>query len=423
MERNVDTEAVSRDQIMKNMNSTLSSGRKILAMAALILATIVPMGDLVIIPAAEAMFTSFVGVNVGILNFILSGPALIAIFVAPFVGKLMNEIGKKTMLLIGMGFFTVGAVFGIAVENAVYMAVMRGIVGIALGIVPPTSMAIIADLFPDEKKLGTMMGIWNGGMSAVGAAVSFISGLVVTIHWEYVFRIYLVVLPIILLLILFLPQKIPAEAAANGETQAKTVTAEDTSGHEGKMPWKKVWTMYLSYFCGELIICVMYYEIALYIGEAGLGSAALSGVMTTIMTFGTFGACMLFGLLYAKSRPALPGIIHGVIAAAYFLFAFLPSIGTVAAGMIFIGIGNGLIMSYYQTHLAVIVPQNQVPFALGLSSAVLGAAMFSCTYFSTLIRCLSGGSLITVCLVLLIFSICCTVLAAGKGYREYKKMP
>ncbi len=385
-----------------------------MALAALVLATIVPMGDLVIIPAAGAIYGHFAGVHVGVLNFILSGPALIAIFVAPFVGKLMNVTGKKTMLLIGMGFFTVGAVFGIAVENAVYMAAMRAVVGVALGIVPPASMAIIADLFPDEKKLGTMMGIWNGGMSAVGAAVSFISGIIVTVQWEYVFRIYWLVFPIILLLILFLPGN---TISSRTDPQA---TAAAVACAKGKIPWKKIWTMYLSYFCGELIICVMYYEIALYIGETGIGGSALTGVMTTIMTFGTFGACMLFGLLYAKSQPVLPGIIHGVIAAAYFLFAFFPSVGTVAAGMIFLGIGNGLIMSYYQTHLAVIVPKDQVPFALALSSAVLGAAMFLCTYFGTLIRYLSGGELITVCSVLLIFSVCCAVLALVKGYRERK---
>ena len=103
----------------------------------------------------------------GVLNFILSDPALIGIFVAPIVGKLMAIMRKKTLLIIGVVIFTIGAVFGIAIENAVYMAVMRAIVGVAVGIVAPVCMAIMADIFHDEKQLGSMIGIWNAGMSGI----------------------------------------------------------------------------------------------------------------------------------------------------------------------------------------------------------------------------------------------------------------
>lgn len=391
---------------MKANVAELTSFRKVMIMLVLILATIVPMGDLVIIPAANAIYFHFNQVNVGVLNFILSGPALIAVFIAPFVGRGMNRIGKKRMLLIGMAFFTVGAVLGGIVENALYMAVMRGIVGIAVGIVSPTCMAIIADIFAsDEKKLGTMMGFWNAGMSLIGALVSLISGMLVAFNWRYIFSIYLIALPIILMICVFLPGKSTNEAAADGGPLSLE-----------PMPWKSVWTMYFSYFLGELVLCVMYYEISIYMAELNLGGSMIAGALSTVMTLGTCGACLIFGLLYARFQPFLPGLIHLLIACAYFLFAFFPSAISATIGMVLIGIGNGLIMSYYQTHLAIVVPKNQVSFALGISSSVLGVAMFFCTYFSTFLRIVTDGSIVSVCCVLFVLSLAASILGFGKEW-------
>lgn len=391
---------------MKANTAELTSFRKVMIMLVLILATIVPMGDLVIIPAANAIYFHFNQVNIGILNFILSGPALIAVFVAPFVGRGMNRIGKKRMLLIGMAFFTVGAVLGGIVENALYMAVMRGIVGIAVGIVSPTCMAIIADIFAnDKKKLGTMMGFWNAGMSSIGALVSLIAGMLVAFNWRYIFLIYLIALPIILLICIFLPGKSSDEVVAN----ATSISLEP-------MPWKSVLTMYISYFLGELLLCVMYYEISIYMAELNLGGSMIAGVLSTVMTLGTCGACLIFGLLYARFQLFLPGLVHFLIASAYFLFAFFPSAVFATIGMVLIGIGNGLIMSYYQTHLAVIVPKSQVSFALGISASVLGVAMFFCTYFCTFLRVVTDGSIISVCCILFILSLTASILGFGKEW-------
>lgn len=137
-------------------------------------------------------------------------------------------------------------------------------------------------------------------------------------------------------------------------------------------------------------------------------------IVDAAMTLGIFGACLIFGLLCGHVRPVLPGLIHLFIAIAYLLFAFFPSVFSFAVGMVLIGIGNGLIMCYYQTHLAVAVLRSQTSFALGLSSAILGVLMFFCTYFGTFLRYVTDGSILSVCAVLFVVSLIALILAFGK---------
>ncbi|HIZ76242.1 MAG TPA: MFS transporter [Firmicutes bacterium] len=403
---------------MTDVNHELSNGRKVLVMLALIFATLVPMGDMVIIPAAESMYGHFSDTSMGVLNFILSGPALIGIFVAPIVGKLMAIMRKKTLLIIGVVIFTIGAVFGIAIENAVYMAVMRAIVGVAVGIVAPVCMAIMADIFHDEKQLGSMIGIWNAGMSGIGAVLSIVAGIVATIQWEYVFRIYLIALPILIMIFIFLPRKTPLETdrgAHDAEEQQHRSVSENQ-----KMPWGPVLFDLVLYCLGAMIICVMYYQISMYVVETAIGNAAVAGILSTVLTIGTFVACVTFGPLYGKCKQYLPIIIFACIAITYALFAFVPNLVGAGIAMALDGIANGLIMSYYQTHLAVIVPEKQVPFALSLSSAFLGLGMFLTTYLTTFLQSIGNGTMIQVSLILAIGSLVLLIINAFHSFGKRK---
>lgn len=55
---------------------------------------------MVIIPVAENLFTDFSDVNMGLLNYLLSGPALITALSALLWGKLTSCIGKKKLLVV-----------------------------------------------------------------------------------------------------------------------------------------------------------------------------------------------------------------------------------------------------------------------------------------------------------------------------------
>lgn len=395
----------------------LSKGKKIALMFALIMATFVPMADLFIIPAAGNMYEYFAGESLSVLNFILSGPALIALFVALIAGKLMGTVRKKLLLEIAIVLFGVGGILGIAVENVYYMAAMRCLVGAACGIVAPCCMAVLNDIFTDEKQLGTMIGIWNAGMSAVGAVVGVVAGVVAAMRWQMVFQLFWVAVPMLLIVIFCMPKETPYEAVRReGMSDPSHVDAVVKE----KMPWGALVLDMIGYFAGMLIVCIMYYQIALYLVELNIGTAVLAGTLSTALTIATFVACMSFGVLFAKPimRKFFPFLMFIVLAVAYFVFAFIPTVAGASVGMVLIGLINGFMMSYYQSHVAIIVPESQAPFALSITSSVLGLGMFLTTYVFTLLRGVGSGTVTFVCLVLAVASVIMAVPALLRHRKD-----
>jgi MFS family permease len=125
--------------------------RNALIVETLGLSTMALMDDMVIIPVAENLFGEFFDVNPRMLNYILSGPARIGAFSSLLCGKLMSYINKKQLLIVSFIFFMIDGIGGDLIHNAYYIAIMRTVLGIGFGAVGVLAVAIISDVFIDEK--------------------------------------------------------------------------------------------------------------------------------------------------------------------------------------------------------------------------------------------------------------------------------
>ncbi len=86
-----------------------------------------------------------------------------------------HAVSEQKEILIGaMILFAVSAILGGAVANVYYVLVMRILVGISMGFVNAAAMALIAEVYVDEDKRGTIMGIFNATMAGTGAVISLI---------------------------------------------------------------------------------------------------------------------------------------------------------------------------------------------------------------------------------------------------------
>ena len=104
------------------------------------------MNDLVIIPIISSFYQNF-GDHMSLVNYIVSGPAIIIVFTSLLASWLCKRMDKKAALIIGAVFFTVGAVFGALIENPWYIAFMRTLVGIGAGFEQVVAVSLIADVY------------------------------------------------------------------------------------------------------------------------------------------------------------------------------------------------------------------------------------------------------------------------------------
>jgi len=104
----------------------------------------------------------------------------------PFVGTLSDRQGRKSLILWGLGLFTLGSLLCLFGRNYGMLLAGRFLQGLGISAPGILSFLIIADKFP-LKKQQTLMGLLNASMNlacglapVLGSALTLYFGLVCT---------------------------------------------------------------------------------------------------------------------------------------------------------------------------------------------------------------------------------------------------
>ena len=108
--------------------------KQIIIVLALSLVHLNIMADNVIIPVAGNLFQDFPEANINVFNFILSGSSLVGGVSCLVFGKLMDRFSKKKLMIVAFVIFMIGGIFGDLIHTAEYIAIMRALVGIGMGL-------------------------------------------------------------------------------------------------------------------------------------------------------------------------------------------------------------------------------------------------------------------------------------------------
>lgn len=151
--------------------------RMVIGIAALFISSMCTLGDMVITPIAVNLYEVFADAPEALLNFGITGPALVGLPFGLLAGWLCDRFDKKWVMVVGFAIFTFSAIFGAAIENIWYFVITRCLAtGVGWGITNTAAFSILADLFSDEKQHGRMVGFYNAAMSIMGAVLSSVAG-------------------------------------------------------------------------------------------------------------------------------------------------------------------------------------------------------------------------------------------------------
>ncbi len=385
----------------------MTKGRALLFLISLFLTNVAVMADMVIIPAGNGLYETFQ--NDAAVNFILSGPSFIMLFSAMLCGKLMQYLSKKKILVGAMVLFAVSAILGGAVENVYYVLAMRVLVGISMGFVNAAAMALIAEVYVDEDKRGTIMGIFNATMAGTGAVISLIAGVFAVRSWNEVFKVYWIAVPVIVMMLFFIPMTPP-----EGDQQA----GEEEGSHTGSPYLMRQVMLMVSCFAYNLVYAVIYYQVSVLVAEQGYGNESIAALLSTLGTVGSCILCILFGTLYSKLKRAT--IIFGYAGLCIsYLMLFLAS-SPVMAGIActLCGASYGYGFSYFFLRCTVVVPKEKVSSSISMTTAIGGFGMFLSTYACTMLQKILGTtgivSLLPVAIAVsgigAVLSVICTIM-------------
>jgi EmrB/QacA subfamily drug resistance transporter len=140
--------------------------------------------------ALDGIGTSFPGSSVSGLSWILDAYAIVFAAVLVPAGRVADLWGRKKILLIGVGLFTLASVLASLAPALGVLVAARAIQAVGAGMIVPTSLGLLYPSFP-ERQHTLVVGLW-AGVAAVAASVGpSVGGLLVTVDWRWIFLINL----------------------------------------------------------------------------------------------------------------------------------------------------------------------------------------------------------------------------------------
>jgi len=135
-----------------------------------------------------------------IYGFVLSGLLLT-------MGSLGDRIGRRLLLLIGAAAFGLASVCAAYAASAELLIAARALLGIGGATLMPSTLALVRNMFQDEKQRSTAVAIWSGAMAGGIGLGPVLSGFLLDHFWWG--SVFLVNTPAMLLLLALTPVLVP----------------------------------------------------------------------------------------------------------------------------------------------------------------------------------------------------------------------
>lgn len=376
---------------------------------ALSLSSLALMADSAIYPVVNLLYEEFTDTNLVLLNFIISGPSLMVIIGSIICGILAQYVGKKQLLIGAYVFFALTAI-PTWIDHIVLIAVLRGISGFMIGIISVASVGLVAELFADEVSRSKMMGTYNAVMTFLGSTISLFTGILATYHWNWVFATYLMAVPVIFLVAIFVPK-----------TKPEGMTIAEDSPTSESMPWGIVLSIATSALMINSMYGVILTMISVYLDELQMGDAATAGMMGVVITLGGMGACLLFSRIYLRLRRFTPLLFMGIMGLGFFLMLFPINVPFIAFINLVMGISGGLNYAYYLMYASISVPPSKASLSIAIANSAVYGGLFISPYVCPLLYKLLGVStVIAVTPYLAIISLVCAIISTILALQHKK---
>ncbi|MET9344567.1 MFS transporter [Nonomuraea sp. NPDC003804] len=123
------------------------------------------------------------------------------------MGTLGDRIGRRRLLLIGAAAFGVLSVVAAFAPTPLMLIVARALLGVAGATLAPSTLALITNMFRDERQRGQAIAIWATCQFAGGALGPVLAGFLLQHFWWG--SVFLVAVPAMALLLLAGPVLLP----------------------------------------------------------------------------------------------------------------------------------------------------------------------------------------------------------------------
>lgn len=188
------------------------------------------------------------------------------------MGNVGDRVGRRRILLTGAALFGLASVIAAFAPNAAVLIAARALMGVGGATLMPSSLSLIANMFPDARARARAIGVWTAAFAGGSAIGPVIGG--VLLHHFWWGAVFLINVPVLAVLFLAAPRLVP-------EYRAPSTARFDVLG----------------------VVLSLFGILPLVYAVKTMASDGVDGLTVAI---GVFGVVMLAAFLMHQRRAAAP---------------------------------------------------------------------------------------------------------------------
>ncbi|WP_252936197.1 MFS transporter [Roseivirga pacifica] len=327
-----------------------------------------------------------------LVKLILTIPGLFIGLTSPFSGWIIDKFGRIKLLVSMLFLYALAGSSGLYLNSLFEIIVGRSLLGIAVGGIMTTAIALIGDYFEGEERqkfLGTQAGV----MALSGTIFISFGGFLADISWRYPFAIYLMALVAIPFVIIYLKE--PARTVSKTPQKGATIP-------------KMAWTVYLISFLGMVVFYLMPVQVPFLMKEiAEVGNTETGMAISVVMLVGGIMSFQYPKLKKRLTHYQIYGLTFLFMGIGYWLISNANSYAMTFPGLLISGLGAGLLMPNSNLCLVTLASAENRGKVLGFLTTFIFLGQFaSPLFFQPLVNATSiKGAFLYLAIGLVVISI------------------
>lgn len=326
--------------------------------------SILSMGATALSPALANISEAFKGANVQAIMLLVSLPSITMVLTSLIFGKLSDYLSRRGLFFLGITLFLIGGLAPYFMNDLNMILVMRGILGLGLGVTFPLSILLITDFFEGNER-NTVMGLQGVFMNIGGMIFPLIGGLLCTTGWHNTFLAYLIGIVMLLFIFVCLPEpdKIQQAVAQNGAEKKAPIPG-------------KVYFMEFMWFLITILWFTFFINIAIQVVGENLGNAANVGFAATAFTIGGVLAGLGFGKIAQLLKEIIIPVGWLITGIGMAIISGVYDYNLILIGSFIGGLGCTVACSSYWIALSAASPPSRVAQVIAIASVLSSVGQF-----------------------------------------------
>ena len=295
------------------------------------------LGPQAISSSMAVMINAFPDVPVGTVRLLISLPLITLVMFTLITAAIDRKFNRKWIACSGILIFTIFGTLCAFTDSFAVLVIFRLLMGAGLGMTAAYGVSFISMVYEGEERT-KLIGLQSSATNIGSLILMTAAGILASVSWHKAFYIYLIGLPVLLLVIFFVPSFPPDEAG--------------TRTHEKSSLNKKVWLACIGTFAFFILFFVVFSDFAILVYKGGLGEDKQAGMGLTMLS----AFALVTSVFYQKIAHILKGLVVpagvGFTCAGFLTAGLACTLAAADLGAVLIGIGFGIIMPHCYSYAA-----------------------------------------------------------------------